>query len=262
MKIELPKSKIPATRVNPKSMVIFSQPKVGKTTICAELDNSLIIDVEDGSEFVDAVKINVLELTKEQSKEKGKEILPIQVLKGIIDTIKEANKERGDYVYKVGILDTVTALEPIVLPLAKKLYKATTMGRNWMGDDVTTLPNGAGYGYTRKALAMIISELEELFDTLIILGHVKAKDVEKNGEEMTVRGLDLTGKSASILCSQVDAVGYMYRDDDDNTVINFASSESLQVGSRSEHLKGRKITVATNDQDGNLNVDWSGIFKK
>jgi len=136
------------------------------------------------------------------------------------------------------------------------------MGRNWSGDDVTTLPNGAGYGYTRKALAMIINELEDLFDTLIILGHVKAKDVEKNGEEMTVRGLDLTGKSASILCSQVDAVGYMYRDDEDNTVINFASSESLQVGSRSEHLKGKKIIVAKNDQDGNLTVDWSGIFKK
>lgn len=262
MKIELPTGKIKATRVNPKSMVIFSQPKVGKTTICSELENSIIIDVEEGSEFVDAVKINVLDLAREESKNKNKSVLPIQVLKSIIDEIKKQNKERGDYVYKVGILDTVTALEPIVLPLAKKLYTNTAMGRNWLGDDVTTLPNGAGYKYTRDALTIILKELEELFDTLIILGHVKAKDVEKDGEEMTVRGLDLTGKSASILCSQVDAVGYMYRDDENNTVINFSSSESLLVGSRSEHLKGRKITVASNDQDGNLSVDWSEIFKK
>ena len=41
-------------------------------------------------------------------------------------------------------IDTVSALEDISLELANKLYKNTPMGRNWIGDDVTKLPNGAG----------------------------------------------------------------------------------------------------------------------
>jgi hypothetical protein len=61
----------------------------------------------------------------------------------------------------------------MVLVLANKLYKETPQGRNWQGDDVTTLPNGAGYQYTRRALWIVLEELEQCFDTLIILGHLK-----------------------------------------------------------------------------------------
>lgn len=135
------------------------------------------------------------------------------------------------------------------------------MGRNWVGTDVTTLPNGAGYGYTRRALSQILNQLEELCDTLIILGHVKDKLVEKNGEEMNERGLDLTGKMSAILCSKVDAIGYLFRDEN-KTIINFQPSEKLLCGSRSEHLKGKKIVVAESDENGKLTVDWSQIFKK
>ena len=108
------------------------------------------------------------------------------------------------------------------MPIAVNLYKQTSMGRNFQGDDVLTLPNGAGYQYTRRALWLVLEELEQCFDTLIILGHLKDKLVEKDGKEMTERGLDLVGKSAAILCSQVDAIGYMYREDN-QTIVNFES---------------------------------------
>jgi hypothetical protein len=76
---------------------------------------------------------------------------------------------------------------------------------------------------------------------------------------MTERGLDLIGKSASILCSQVDAIGYVYREDN-KTIVNFAPSESITCGSRSEHLKNAKITLIEADDNNNLTVDWSKIF--
>ena len=136
--IELPSSKIKATRVNPKKIIIFSNPKCGKTTAVAALENNLIIDLEDGSEFVNAMKINVLDIARKN------EISPISALKEVISKIKAANKEAGKFVYKYGAIDTVTALEDHVLLLANKLYTQTPQGRNWQGDDVTTLPNGAG----------------------------------------------------------------------------------------------------------------------
>ena len=85
------------------------------------------------------------------------------------------------------------------------------------------------------------------------------KFVEKEGKEMESRGLALTGKIASILCSQVDAIGYVYRDDN-KTLVNFAPSESLIVGSRPDHLKNQTITLIESDKDGKLHIDWSKIF--
>lgn len=254
MELTLPKQKVKATRVNPGSMILFSLPKAGKTTAVAALENCLIIDLEEGSNFVDALKFDV------QKEARKKEVLPIDVLYELIQTIENENKKRGDYVYKYIALDTVTALEDVVLPLANKLYKDTPMGRNWIGDDVTTLPNGAGYRYTRMALSKVLNKIESLCDTFIILGHVRDKLIEKKGKEMTERGLDLTGKSASILCAQVDAIGYMYRDEN-KTVVNFNASKNLISGARSPHLKGQEIVIAESDEEGNVSIDWSKIFK-
>lgn len=217
------------------------------------MENNLILDLENGSEFLDALKINVLQLARDNNK------TPLTVLKEIINTIRESNEKKGGYTYKFITLDTVSALEDIALELANILYRKTPMGRNWTGDDVTKLPNGAGYQYLREAMDVILNEIEPLCDTLIILGHLKAKFVEKEGKEMESRGLALTGKIASILCSQVDAIGYVYRDDN-KTLVNFAPSESLIVGSRPDHLKNQTITLIESDKDGKLTIDWSKIF--
>ena len=251
--MELPKTKRTATRQDPTSIVIYSKPKMGKTTILAGLDDCLVIDLEKGSYFVDILVFDVLQKAEEEGK------LPVVILKRLINKIKEENQKINGKVYKYIAVDTATALEDIVLPLANKMYKDTPMGKNWVGDDVTTLPNGAGYRYTRLALSTILNELKELCDTFIILGHVKDKNVEKDGKEMNERSLDLTGKSSSILCSQVDAIGYLFRDEN-KTIIDFESNESLLCGARSPHLKGQKIQVAESDEEGNLNIDWSGIF--
>lgn len=164
---ELPNKKIEAERVNPKTMVLFSKPKIGKTTALSELKNSLLIDVENGSQFLSAVKINIIQEAKK------KDIPPIYAIKELINQLQKANKDNNGYVYKYGIIDTVSALEDHCLILANKFYRDSPQGRNWQGDDVTTLPNGAGYQYTRKALSLVLDELAECFETFIISGHVK-----------------------------------------------------------------------------------------
>jgi len=254
--IELPVEKIKATRINPKKIVIFSKPKIGKSTAISMLPNCLLIDLEDGSNFVDAVKISVMDIAREQN------VTPINALKQVIEQIKEANKAKGDFVYKYGAIDTVSSLEEMVMPIALNLYKQTSMGRNFQGDDVRKLPNGAGYQYTREALWIVLEELEECFDTLIILGHTRDRIIEKNGKEMNERGLSLMGLSATILCGQVDAVGYMYREEgkESKTMVNFKPSESLASGSRSEHLKNKIITLLESNDEGVITDHWDQIF--
>lgn len=121
----LPTKKVSATRVNPKRLIIYSKPKTGKTTAFAGLEDNLIIDLENGTDYVDALKVKASNL---------KELLAIG------KQVVEAGKP-----YKFITIDTVTALEEMVMPLAVKKYKATSMGKNFDGDNVITLPNGAGY---------------------------------------------------------------------------------------------------------------------
>ena len=253
--IELPTQKINASRKNPRKIILFGKPKIGKSTALANLDNCLILDLEGGTDYLNALKIDIIGEARKQDVE------PIVALKQVINSIKEANIANNGFVYKYGAIDTISILEEMVLPVAKKLYQKTPMGRNFQGENVLELPNGAGYQYTRAALWMVLDELEQCFETLVILAHLKDKYLEKEGKEMMERGIDLIGKSASILSANVDAIGYMYREDN-KTIVNFTPSETVTCGSRCEHLKNQKVTLIESDDSGKLTVDWSKIFIK
>ena len=78
----LPNEKTKASRINPKKIILFGKPKIGKTTALSQLDNCLILDLEGGTSYVDALKIDILELARQQ------EVDPIIVLKKVINQLK------------------------------------------------------------------------------------------------------------------------------------------------------------------------------
>ena len=61
--IVLPKEKIKAKVENPRFLILFGKPKAGKTTLVSRLDNNLIIDLEGGSEFLEALAIQARSVT-------------------------------------------------------------------------------------------------------------------------------------------------------------------------------------------------------
>ena len=187
MGIVLPTTKVKAERQNPKRIVIYSKPKTGKTTAYAGLDNNLILDLENGADYVDALKVKVSSL---------------QELLDVGKAIKEAGKP-----YKFITVDTITVLEEMIMPLAIKLYRATPMGKNFDGDNVTTLPNGAGYLYIRQAFFQVLDFIDTLAPTIILSGHIKDKQVDDKGELVMSANIDLTGKIKSLVCANADAIG-------------------------------------------------------
>ena len=230
--ITLPKKKVKASRKSPKNMVIYGPPKIGKTTALSQLDDCLIIDLEDGSDMVDALKVQVGSLA--ELAEVGKAIM------------KEGKP------YKYIAIDTITKLEEWCEEEAKKIYTATPMGKNFEqknpGASVLSLPNGAGYLYLRIAYKKWIDRLNKLADHIILVGHLKDKMLEKKGKEVATKDLDLTGKIKSITCANADAIGYIYREDD-QTMISFNSMDDVTAGSRCDHLKGETMPL-----------QWSSIF--
>lgn len=238
MSIVLPTSKIKAERVNPKRIVIYSKPKTGKTTAYAGLEDNLIIDLENGSDFVDALKVKVNSLQE------------------LLDTGK-AIKAAGNP-YKFVTVDTVTALEDMIMPLAIKLYRQTPMGKNFDGDTVTTLPNGAGYLYIRQAFFQVLDFIDTLAPTIILSGHIKDKVVDDKGEMVMSANIDLTGKIKSLICANADAIGYMYRKGN-KTILSFKTNEEVTCGARPEHLRNEEIVISEMI-DGVLKTSWEKVF--
>ncbi|MEE8564909.1 MAG: AAA family ATPase [Candidatus Lokiarchaeia archaeon] len=243
--MELPKTKVKAESINPGLMVLYSKPKIGKTTLLSKLDDCLIIDLEEGTKYLDALKVKINSL--EELQELGEKI------------ISEGKP------YKYVAIDTATALEDMVAPEANAMYRATPMGKNFdPNEDVLNLPRGAGYLYYRRAYLKWLNKLIKLAPHVILVGHLKDSMIEKNGKEVEMKDLDLTGKLKSIVCSQVDAIAYMYRDADSNLVMNFKGSEQVTCGARPNHLKGQEITVAGYDSTKNdlVNIQWDKIYLK
>ena len=235
----LPTSKIKAGEVNPKRLLIYSKPKTGKTTAFAGLENNLLIDLENGSNYVDALKIKVNSL--KELFEAGKAII-------------EANKP-----YKFVTIDTVTALEEMIMPLAVKLYRNTTMGKNFDGENVLTLANGAGYLYIRQAFFQVLDFIDTLAPHIILSGHIKDKQVDDKGQMVMSANIDLTGKIKSLICANADAIGYMYRRGNE-TVLSFKTNEEVTCGARPEHLRNEEIVISEMI-DGKVSVNWDKIYK-
>tara|TARA_R100000544_G_scaffold29352_1_gene15717 strand:- start:278 stop:976 length:699 start_codon:yes stop_codon:yes gene_type:complete len=225
--MELPKEKVKASRKSPKNMIIYGPPKIGKTTMLSLLNNCLIIDLEDGSDMVDALKIKANSLAELQKI--GSEII-------------KAGKP-----YKYVAIDTISKLEEWCEGYAKAIYKKTPMGKNFDSKNenlsVLSLPNGAGYLYLRMAYKEWMDKLNKLADHVILVGHLKDKMLEKQGKEVAVKDLDLTGKIKQITCANADAVGYIYREGEE-TMISFNSMDDVTAGSRCAHLKGATMPLA------------------
>lgn len=241
----LPTQKVKAETKSPKNMVIFSKPKVGKTTLLSQLDNCLIIDLEDGSDYVDALKI------------KAHTVADIVTIGNMII--------KAEKPYKYIALDTITALETICIPYAEELYSKSLMGKKWFTEgkqqygNILNMPNGAGYPWLRQAFEKVLNYIKTLAPHVIFVGHIKDTMLEKNGSEFNSLDLDLTGKLKRITTSNSDAIGYIYRKGKKN-ILSFVTTDEIACGARPEHLRNQEIVISETAEDGTIKAHWDKVY--
>jgi energy-coupling factor transporter ATP-binding protein EcfA2 len=243
--IVLPMTKVSAETKSPKNLIIFSKPKVGKTTLLSQLENCLILDLEDGSDYVDAIKL------------KAKSIDDIRA-------IGKAIKEAG-YPYKYVAVDTITALEEMCIPFAEDLYSKSSMGKNWFTEgkpkygSILNMPNGAGYPWLREAFTKVVDYLKTWAPRIILVGHVKDVVLDKNGSEFNALDLDLTGKLKRITSSQSDAIGYLFRKGNKN-ILSFKTTDEISCGARPEHLRNKEVVLSELNDEETLTTFWQNVY--
>ena len=241
----LPKEKSIPQKNSIKFMILFGKPKAGKSSAMAALYNNLIIDLEDGYKGLSALVVQARNINDFA-----------EISRALQEEIKNNN---GKFPYKYITIDNATRLEEMCMSYAITLYKQTSMGKNYQGTDIRTLPNGSGYLYIRQAVKKVIDMFRNLCETLILVAHTKDKQINFEGQEINEMTLDLTGRLGDILCGEADAIGYVYRKKNE-TIISFEGGENSVREARPLHLRGKKITITESDENNNLTFHWDKIF--
>lgn len=228
----LPTSPIPPSTTDPRVLILYGPPKVGKTTVLSQLPGCLIVDLEDGTDFISALKVKAHNMAE---------------LEAIAQSLRTPP---GQYPYVA--VDTVSAMEDWAEIRGTERYKHNPTGKNFTGASVLELPHGHGYLWLRLAFKELLDLFSGTTKRLILICHIRDKFIDKGGQEVAVKDLELTGKIRSITAAKADAIGYMYRDlrvNQGKLMCSFQTFEQVTCGSRCQHLKG-----------ANFEFNWKQIY--
>ena len=220
----LKKEKRKAVSINPGTLLLYGAPKVGKTTMLSVLDDCLIIDTEKGGRMLEGY------------------IQEVNNRDELIDLLLEI-KESKDVKYKYIAIDTIDK----VAEWAEKRV-CEEEGVTAIGD----LAFGKGYGMVRDKVTKTIQHFKEVTDHLIIIGHRKVAYAVTEGNPIVIpESIDLTGKLKNVVMAACDAIGYVYRNDEEKLMVSFKANEAVEAGSRCKHLKAK-----------NVKFEWKNIYKE
>ena len=104
----------------------------------------------------------------------------------------------------------------------------------------------------REKVMNTIRTLKNLCDHLIVIGHRKpARAIIEGDNIVEPESLDITGKLRNMIMAECDACGYVFRDEEETLKVSFKSSNAVEAGSRSPHLRGQIV-----------DFKWINIYKK
>ncbi len=252
-KFNIPSGVEPPRSTEPRSMIIYSAPKTGKSSIVAQLPDSLIISHEKNG--MAAIKARYIEVFNPN------DILPLLA------------QLKGDDTIKYIVIDTVTQQDSWSEIVGTLEFQAKLQGKKWnvldskrlpvshpSWDSVHSIGNGFGYKYSREVMVKWFKAAINTNKTVIFLAHIKDKFIEsKSGDVVEAIDLNLTGKVKSIYSANVDAIAHLKRIGN-KSYLNFESMGSSVSGSRYGYLQGSILIGESNPDTYELTTYWENVF--
>lgn len=240
-------------------MILASRPGIGKTRALMQLPDSIYFDLENSTGHFkgncEVVNIKKIADTNDWG--------PVYTIKEVCNRIKASGKK-----YRFAVIDTLSAVDDIAEPLALANYVTSPAGKTFKGSSIFELDYGSGYHWHRQAFQEITDSFEDIAETLIFVAHIKDSSLKKNGENISVKDLRLTGMLKEIMSSKQDACGVLIIDKEDKSkrYIDFRKTEEDNfIKSRVGHLSGAKVLISElkddGTPDGNLITYWETVFK-
>lgn len=193
------------------NMLLYGEPKVGKSTFATTAKDVLIADAESGYNYMGAKGIDV----------------PVAQIK-TWDDMKDFYKEASKPEYKTIVIDPVGEL------LEKLMIKAKTNRLYVQSTDPSAL-SMKGWGFVKDSMKQMLKSFRDLDKNIIFIAHVK--NIDDDGQTKKTPKLD--ANLSNDLMAMMDAIGYMFVIADKEKpkrVITFKSTGKFDAGDRSDTL--------------------------
>lgn len=265
--ISLPEEIVKAKSLSANRILLYGKPKCGKSKSLSLLPDSLLIDTEGGSNFIDAFKIQI-DITKPEH-EQAEEF--INICRAIYQ--KGWNPETKVYTppYKCIIIDTFSRLNDWSEIVGTINYMSKVQGKKFnrnpdgsqipIGskdfETVHDLPQGYGFKHSREVMLDWYDKICMLSPRTIFVSHTKEKLVGMHqGEAVLTKDIALTGKVKDIIASKVDTVMHCFREGN-KLMVSFSGDD----GTRCSYLSGKTIVLTESNDEGEIVVNnWNQIF--
>ena len=236
-------------------LIISSRPGVGKTSALLNLPNSIFFDLEGSSGyFKGSSTTDVVDIQERMREEK---IGMLTAITKTIDEIKASGKE-----YDFAVIDTLTKIDELAEIVATAKYKASQQGKDFKGPSVLDLAYGAGYSLHRAEFQDIIDMFDTVAERKIYSCHIKDSSIPKDGDQIAITDIKLTGSLKEIFSAKQDAACALEIDakDINSRILNFKKTESNNfIKCRPQHLRNQLIPISKMDGEKFI-TSWEKIF--
>lgn len=257
--ITIPTDKQPPTAVEPSFLVLYGQPKGGKSTALSGLPG-LIIDTQKGTKAIAARRI-CLRTEYEKAVAGGFKWSIYTLFLALLKDIREAGVETL-------IIDTFGDIEDMIVDQLDLLMEdgvkpdktaIEDFGRKAVTRSLTCeLPHGAGWEKIRQAVRVCIAQIQQAAPKVILVCHMRDKFDGKTSRVSEGQDLDLRGKVRNIVAQLCDALCFLVKTD--NKCILTFRSKNLADGCRFPYLDNKEFVISEKMSDGTIKTFWERVF--
>ena len=273
MEIPYPQAPRAAIDINPQLLVVYGQPKVGKSEAVGQLPGCLTLILRGHS--ADHLSGNYMDIPVlcEQGAfgkfpagdQKARDRFICDAYLAVLEDAYQraaAGKPIAEYLAH----DDLGVIEDWVFDLALRAFLATPVGKTKLGEGlarVTDLPGQAGspgWAFVWEEFDRMLWRIRRASHKSVVIAHMKDKVVNKETGEVADTDIDLSGKMRKILLREASATGFMFRDRASNLVVSFKSATNVNVGAWCRHLVGQEVMLGKLDGERRTVYDWSTIY--
>jgi hypothetical protein len=193
-----------------KVVILYGEPKVGKTTNATKFPKPLLVAFEKGYSALSGVRA-----------------VPIQKWSDFKKVLKQLADPRAHDIYETVVLDTLD----IAYSLAEK-YICQREGV----DDISAIPYGKGYSLVKKEFEEALRSIPLMDYGLVMISHAEPKTfVDEEGQEYTKITPTLPKRPRQIALGMADIIGYaknIEKDGETKSVLFLRGTPRFEAGSR------------------------------
>lgn len=230
MTIKLPtKKRKPKARVEDYTILLYGEPKIGKTTFCSQMDEPLFLSTEPGTNALEVYEIPI------RNWEDFRE-----AYKAIADAVK-----KNELQFKTIIIDTVDNLYKMCQDA-----KVKELGITHPSD----LEWSKGWDVVNTTFLTALTALASLPPGLVLISHAQRNEIKPRGKpSYTKFTTTLTNSAWKIVSALVDLIVYAHKAVDEEGTEDLRILETLPSA---EWEAGGRITVP-----GPLPLDYQ-VFRE